>query len=75
MPVFVKLFNNLKVKFTFINCGSFAKVCHFDEGEILARSSTKIGLSLRSYLRGFLLRRNDKIVCVKNARFQPRHNA
>jgi hypothetical protein len=38
----------------------FPQSCHFDEGEILVRSSTKIGFSLRSYLRGFLLRRNDK---------------
>ena len=43
--------------------------CHFEEGDpsdseqakqISTRSSTKIGLSLRSYLLGFLLRRNDK---------------
>jgi hypothetical protein len=38
--------------------------CHFDGGEIFARSSTKIGLLLPSYLRRFLLRRNDKL-CVK----------
>ena len=37
-------------------------VCHFDEGEISKSSSTKIGLLERSYLRRFLLRRNDKIV-------------
>ena len=35
-------------------------VCHFDGGEISTRSSTKIGFSLRSFLRRFLLRRNDK---------------
>src|SRR5690606_12749986 len=34
-------------------------VCHFDEGEIFARSSTKIGFSMWSYLWRFLLRRND----------------
>ncbi len=37
-------------------------LCHFDEGEIFARSSTKIGLLEWSYLQRFLLRRNDKIV-------------
>jgi len=45
------------------------QVCHFDEGEISTRSSTKIRHSLRSYLRRFaspvryrsgFLRRNDK---------------
>jgi len=35
------------------------KVCHFDEGEISARSSTKISLLEWSYLRRFLLRQND----------------
>jgi len=35
--------------------------CHFDAGEISERSSTKIGLLLRSYLWRFLLRRNDKM--------------
>ncbi|PIF34062.1 hypothetical protein CLU81_4696 [Flavobacterium sp. 9] len=39
-------------------CSQF---CHFDGGEISTRSSTKIRFSLRSYLRRFLLRRNDKL--------------
>ncbi len=45
----------------------FLILCHFDEGEIFSRSSTKIGFSLRSYLRRFLLRRNDKLYrnCIK----------
>jgi hypothetical protein len=55
----------------------YTQSCHFDEGEIFARSSAKKIMffsyrldlneqvclqSLSSYLRGFLLRRNDKIV-------------
>ena len=36
--------------------------CHFEEREILTRSSTKIDrFSVRSYLRGFLVPRNDKL--------------
>ena len=44
------------------------KVCHFDGGEISIRNSTKIELSMWSYLRRFLLRRNDKIVVILRAK-------
>jgi hypothetical protein len=36
-------------------------VCHFEEREIFARNSTKISSLLWSYLRRFLLCRNDKL--------------
>ena len=58
-----KAFRNLKAFFIgFVFNHSFHLVCHFDEGEIFTRSSTKIGFSLRSYLWRFLVPRNDKIV-------------
>jgi hypothetical protein len=38
----------------------FRLFCHFEEREIFVRSSTKIRFSLRSYLRRFLVPRNDK---------------
>jgi len=47
----------MKGFFVFYN---FSHFMSFRRRRNPTRSSTKIGFSLRSYLRGFLLRRNDK---------------